>query len=293
VCERTKHPEDCHSYYDSCTMLWTQCPRNLHFNPVTQDCEHPCTAGCKSPCEIPGCTCPCDDTMPPKAVSDDCTLCEVCRGGQIVKEMCPPGIKNTCTERKCCELTRHETDCSLYYNHCSLTWSHCPGNLHFNEATYTCDHPCTAGCKDRRDIGECCPADGEVYEDPCSCDMYYLCTNGIKEPVKCEEGLQYNSTSRRCDYSCSGGCPKLFAGKPECCASTSGKPEPQCPSTMHPIFLPHPSNSQFFYKCLNGVRSCMRCPLQHRWNTDMDICDEEACSRPETPFDPRLGLTRY
>ncbi|KDR15984.1 putative chitinase 3 [Zootermopsis nevadensis] len=165
-----------------------------------------------------------------------------------------------------------------------MTWSRCPGDLHFNEVTRTCDHPCRAGCKDRREIGACCPADGEVYEDPCTCDMYYLCTNGIKELVKCEDGLQYNNTLGRCDNSCSGGCPKLFAGNPECCASTSGKPEPQCPATTYPIFLPHPSSSQFFYKCVNGVRSCIRCPLQRRWNTDTDTCDETACSRPETPF---------
>jgi hypothetical protein len=54
--------------------------------------------------------------------------------------------------------------------------------------------------------------------------------------------------------------------------------------TMYPIFLPHPSNSQFFYECINGVRSCKRCPLQRRWNTDMDICDETSCLQQEDPF---------
>jgi hypothetical protein len=94
----------------------------------------------------------------------------------------------------------------------------------------------------------------------------------------------YNSTLRRRDSSCSGGCPKLFLGKPECCASTSGKPEPSCPSTLYPIFLPHPSNSQFFYECLSGVRSCKRCPLQSRWNTDIDICEELYCLQQDNPF---------
>jgi hypothetical protein len=196
-----------------------------------------------------------------------------------MEEICPNDLSNKCPGSKCCALTRHETDCQIYYNQCSQTWSRCPGNLHFNQATQTCDHPCNAGCQHRRDIRECCPTEGEVYEDPCSCEAYYSCRNGIKELVKCENGQQYNRVSRRCDSSCSGDCPKLFAGKPECCASTSGKPEPQCPTTTYPIFLPHPSNARYFYQCLNGVRSCNRCPFQHRWNTDTDTCDETHCPK--------------
>ncbi len=62
--------------------------------------------------------------------------------------------------------------------------------------TQSCDHQCTAGCKDPRDITEYCHTEGEVFENPCSCDMFYSCTNGIKELVKCEDGLQYNSAIR-------------------------------------------------------------------------------------------------
>ena len=182
--------------------------------------------------------------------------------------------------KKCCVFTRHQTDCQLYYNDCSQMWSRCPGNLHFNEVTQSCDHPCTAGCKDPKDIRECCSTDGEVFEDPCSCDMYYICRNGIKELVKCQDGLQYNSALRSCDKSCGCDCAKLFAGKPECCASTGGKPEPQCPDTTYPIYLPHPSNGQFFYTCLNGARSCSRCPLQHRGIIYTDTCETTSCDGP-------------
>jgi hypothetical protein len=284
TCERIEDPADCQRYYDTCTDSWEHCPGNLHFNPVTRTCEDPCTAGCKQPCEVGGCFCPCDENMPPRVDPADCTLCEVCRGGHIVKDLCPPSLISTCTANRCCSLTRHEADCQLYYNHCSHTWSHCPGNLHFNEATQVCDHPCDAGCKDRRDIEQCCDTEGDVSEDPCSCDMYYICAAGIKVPVSCEYGQQYNSTLRRCDSLCSGDCPKLFRGTPECCASTCGKPEPQCPWTTYPMFLPHPSNSQFFYECFNGVRSCKRCPLQLHWNSDMDICVETLCPQQDNPF---------
>jgi hypothetical protein len=284
TCERIEDPTDCQRYYDTCTESWEHCQGNLHFNPITKSCGDPCTAGCKHPCEIRGCFCPCDENMPPRADSTDCTICEVCRGGQIVKEVCPSSFIGKCTENKCCSLTRHDTDCQLYYNHCSLTWSHCPGNLHFNEATHACDHPCNAGCIDRRRIQECCETEGDILEDPCSCDTYYICTAGIKILVRCENGQQYNSSLRQCDSSCSGDCPKLFRVKPECCASTSGKPEPPCPSTTYPMFLPHPSNSRFFYECLNGVRTCRRCPSQLRWNTDMDVCDESFCPGQDNTF---------
>jgi hypothetical protein len=45
--------------------------------------------------------------------------------------------------------------------------------------------------------------------------------------------------------------------------------------------MPHPTNGQFFYTCLNGVRSCSRCPLQHRWNIDTDTCDGISSDGPK------------
>jgi hypothetical protein len=61
---------------------------------------------------------------------------------------------------------------------------------------------------------------------------------------------------------------------------------------MYPIFLPHPSNSEFFYECFNGVRSCKRCPLQHRWNIDMDICDKMSSPQQDNPFQSYGAPTR-
>jgi hypothetical protein len=205
------------------------------FNPATKKCEDPRKGN------IPECPC-CNITTPRRVSSKNCTICEVCRDGRKVEEICPTNISNKCPQNECCLFIGHQTDCQLYYNDCSQKWSRCPGNLHFNKVTQSCDHPCKAGCKDPKDIRECCTTEGEVFEDPCSCDMYYICKNVIKGLVKCPDGLQYNSALRRCDKSCSGDCAKLFAGKPECCVSTGGKPEPQCPDTMYPIFLPHPSN---------------------------------------------------
>ena len=284
-------PNNCEWYRNSCTDEPIPCPVNEKFNPATRKCEDPCQVYIKDcNCPLPFCVnitipnncewyrnnctgepIPCPDKLNFNSATGKCE--DPCK---VDIQDCPC----ECKPNKCCVFTRHETDCQLYYNNCSQMWSRCPGNLHFNEVSQSCDHPCRAGCMNPKDITECCSIEGEMVEDPCSCNTYYICSNGIKELVKCEGGLQYNSALRSCDKSCSCDCTKLFAGKPECCASTGGKPEPQCPDTMYPIFLPHPSNDQFFYTCLKGVRSCSRCPFQHRWNMNMDTCDEISCDGP-------------
>ena len=251
-CKKFPHPNICNQYRDECTYTWQECNGTLDFNPKTEKCANRCEE------YIEGCPCIKPPPIPPPV---NCENCERCKN-------CYTNLTENCTTIKSCEFRRHQKDCQLYYNDCSQMWSRCPGNLHFSEVTQSCVHPCNAGCKDPKGIRECCTTEGEVFEDPCSCNTYYICRNGIKELVKCEDGLQYNRALGHCDKSCSCECAKLFAGKPECCASTGDKPEPQCPVTTYPIFMPHPTNGQFFYTYLNGVRSCSRCPLQHRGNID-------------------------
>ncbi|PSN31373.1 hypothetical protein C0J52_23686 [Blattella germanica] len=119
----------------------------------------------------------------------------------------------------------------------------------------------------------------KTYEDPCSCEMYYKCENGAKVLAMCDSGFYYNETTQQCEPPCTYICPKLFFRKPECCASTKGKPEPVCPVTKYSIYLPHPSDSRWFYHCLNGVLYCNRCPPGYRWNLDTDTCDQD-CQCP-------------
>lgn len=179
-----------------------------------------------------------------------------------------------------CDDTEDPSDCNYYFTNCNERIK-CPAGQHFNKNSRSCENQCTAGCLDPSNISDChvCEPEGKTFEDPCSCEMYYKCVGGLRVLAMCDDGLHYNKTLGRCDAPCSDTCPKLFARKPECCASTKGKPQPLCPSTPYPVFLPHPSDSRWFYQCLQGVLYCNRCPPGHKWNIDEDTCDK-SCQCP-------------
>ncbi|XP_069691018.1 balbiani ring protein 3-like [Periplaneta americana] len=293
TCEDREDPNDCNFYYTKCNQR-VRCLNGQHFNKLTKVCENPCTAGCQNPSDIPQCK-ECQEEG--KILKYDCHSYSICRGGKIVSQLCRNDqyfdpITGTCTIGSCnptpppptppptCEDREDPKDCNYYYKNCDQRVK-CPLGQHFNRERKQCENQCTANCLDPKSIPGChrCAPEGKTFEDPCSCEMYYKCENGVKVLAMCESGLHYNNTIGVCDVPCSDTCPKLFARKPECCASTKGKPEPQCPTTVYSIFLPHPSDSRWFYQCLQGVLYCNRCPPGHRWNIDEDTCDN-SCQCP-------------
>ncbi|PSN34550.1 hypothetical protein C0J52_24353 [Blattella germanica] len=280
-CEDKPDPNDCSFYITNCNQR-VQCPQNQHFNRRTKKCEDACTAGCLNPSDLPQCrNCP-----EGKILQSDCQYYVICRNNQPEQVKCNvhehfDQNAKRCVPGPCCEDKPDPTDCAYYITNCNQR-TPCPPNQHYNRANKRCEDKCLAGCVDPKQLPEChgeCQPEGKTFEDPCSCEMYYKCENGKKVLGMCDKGLHYNSTLGRCDAPCGDVCVKLFARKPECCASTKGKPEPHCPSSKLSIFLPHPSDSRWFYQCVDGVLYCNRCPPGHRWNIDEDTCDE-SCQCP-------------
>ena len=285
TCEDQPDPYDCNYYIRNCKDR-TKCPDGQHFNRNTKHCENQCTAGCQDPRNIPQCRECADDG---KILKYDCQSYVACVGGKVTHVVCRSDQHFNLTTAKCeagscdtgrCEDTEDPSDCSYYLTNCNERRK-CPTGQHFNKNTRRCEDQCTAGCVDPSNISEChtCEPEGKTFEDPCSCETYYRCVGGVRVLAMCDDGLHYNNTLGRCDVPCSDICPKLFARKPECCASTKGKPQPLCPSTPYSVFLPHPSDSRWFYQCLQGVLYCNRCPPGHKWNTDEDTCDK-SCQCP-------------
>jgi hypothetical protein len=285
TCDDQPDPYDCNYYIRSCKDRM-KCPEGQHFNRDTKHCENQCTAGCQNPRDIPQCRECADDG---KILQYDCQSYTVCVGGKVTPVLCRSDQHFNFTTVKCeagpcdtgrCEDTEDPGDCSYYFTNCNERRK-CPRGQHFNKNTRSCEDLCTAGCVDPSNISECngCEPEGKTFEDPCSCETYYKCVGGVRVLAMCDVGLHYNKTLGRCDAPCSDICPKLFARKPECCASTKGKPQPICPSTPYSVLLPHPSDSRWFYQCLQGVLYCNRCPPGHKWNIDEDTCDK-SCQCP-------------
>ncbi|XP_021926377.1 proprotein convertase subtilisin/kexin type 5-like [Zootermopsis nevadensis] len=284
VCEDKEDATDCSYYIKNCDQR-TKCPLGQHFNKLTKACENQCTAGCQNPEDIPQCR----HCQEGKILQYDCHSYKICTGGKIVPVICRDDqyfdeASGSCKPGSCnppvCEDKEDATDCSYYIKNCDQR-TKCPLGQHFNKLTRACENQCTAGCQNPSTISDCylCEPEGKTFEDPCSCEMYYKCVGGVRVLEVCDSGLHYNRTLGRCDTPCTDICPKLFARKPECCTSTRGKPEPLCPSTTYSVFLPHPSDSRWFYQCLQGVLYCNRCPPGHKWNTDEDTCDK-SCQCP-------------
>ncbi|XP_023727605.1 proprotein convertase subtilisin/kexin type 5-like [Cryptotermes secundus] len=283
-CEDIEDPTDCNYYIKNCNQR-TRCPVGQHFNKLTKRCENQCTAGCQKPEDIPQCRL-CQEG---EILQYDCHSYTICEGGKLVPVTCRADqyfdvLSGTCKIGSCdpnpCEDVEDPADCNYYFTNCNQR-KKCPQGQHFNRKTKRCENQCTAGCIDPSKISDChlCEPEGKTFEDPCSCEMYYVCKGGVRVIAMCDDGLHYNRTLAQCDVPCSDTCPKLFARKPECCASTKGKPEPLCPSTTYSVFLPHPSDSRWFYQCQQGVLYCNRCPPGYKWNTDEDTCDK-SCQCP-------------
>jgi hypothetical protein len=284
-CEDQEDPHDCNYYIRNCTER-IKCPEGQHFNKHSKRCENQCTAGCQNPNDIRQCReCPQEGQI----LQYDCHSYIMCIEGKITPFMCRSDQHFNLTSAKCeigscdssrCNDTEDPSDCNYYFTNCNERIK-CPAGQHFNKNSRSCENQCTAGCLDPSNISDChvCEPEGKTFEDPCSCEMYYKCVGGLRVLAMCDDGLHYNKTLGRCDAPCSDTCPKLFARKPECCASTKGKPQPLCPSTPYPVFLPHPSDSRWFYQCLQGVLYCNRCPPGHKWNIDEDTCDK-SCQCP-------------
>ncbi|KAJ9580996.1 hypothetical protein L9F63_023823 [Diploptera punctata] len=279
-CEDKPDPHDCSYYITNCNQR-IACPSNQHFNSHTRKCENVCTAGCQNPQQLPEC----NKCIEGKILQSDCQNYVICRNGIPEQVRCKSNERfdinaRRCVPGSCCQDKPDPNDCSYYITNCNQRTA-CPPNQHYNKYNKRCEDKCVAGCIDATQIPDCrseCE-EGKTYEDPCSCDMYYICQNGKKVLTMCHEGLHYNRTLSHCDAPCADVCVKLFARNPECCASTKGKPEPNCSLTKLPVFLPHPSDSRWFYQCIDGVLYCNRCPPGHRWNTDADTC-ENTCLCP-------------
>lgn len=251
-CIRIAHEKDCDKFYlcDHGREMIVECAKGLHFNPATQMCDYPKSAGCSDSC---GWTC-----CPPK--------------GSPVKVRLP-----------------HECSCAKYYE-CldeDRILRKCPSGMHFDDRRKRCVPAEEAGCVIKMetpptDAATRCPKDdvGRPVNLPHQreCDLYYECSKGEMILRKCQANTSFNPQLGRCDLP-----ENIQCNVSACCGINEGFPvpsdeddivpeEPKCPAEGT-AKLPHPEKCSLYYVCDNGSKTVHECPSGLHFNPVTDQCD--------------------
>ncbi|XP_042875684.1 uncharacterized protein LOC122255573 [Penaeus japonicus] len=100
-----------------------------------------------------------------------------------------------------------------------------------------------------------CPENG-LYPHPRKCSEYVSCVNSVATVQQCSLGLQYNPTSRSCDYPKFAKCN---ANEEASCTLSNPPAPPRLPNPNTEIcdceccLKPHPEDCSSFYYCAPGA----------------------------------------
>ncbi|XP_042889196.1 balbiani ring protein 3-like isoform X1 [Penaeus japonicus] len=198
--------------------------------------------------------------------------------------------RRVCSPLTCPEpngLFAHPTDCHRYVK-CMNGHAYaenCPANLHFNEASGSCDHPenakCdinkrleTEGCSLRSPKARSLPGETD-FSVECNCDCcmkphkdcnkYYECKDNVAYVKECGGDLVFNPALEQCDLPTNYECPK-----PVICGCHCRYPvDDECNA---------------YYDCRNGEAEKKYCTEGLLFNPDTRMCDiAENVDCPTTP----------
>ncbi|XP_054003273.1 uncharacterized protein LOC128889575 [Hylaeus anthracinus] len=231
-------------------------------------------------------------------------------------EKCPPpGSSQTM-------LLPYECSCSEYYE-CSngdAFLRHCHSGELFDRKLKKCVSKEIADCNlvlpttnpllDTNDTDKIrtsrCPANGshEIVYLPheCMCNMYFLCKDGELIRQFCPKGEVFDDVNQVCDF------PTITSEPTESTESSTITTIPtkptdpsangRCPPSGH-VKIPHETDCNRYYECLNGVEKPSKCLDGHYFNELLQICDLPENTKchsskdAECSTDFRCGIIRF
>lgn len=221
----------------------------------------------------------------------------------------------------------HE-NCRQYYKcyHGGLITKLCPNGLHFNTELEVCNW--NVECHDKlirakkdseprivadsmldemdseeldnddpTNAYEICQSPGSngVYVAHEHCNEFYKCSHGQAVPVKCAEGLLYNTMTQKCDWSHNVECGSrlgpvienhfsitktsrhsalpYLAEEIERSHSDPDQAKAICSSRYSDGVVVAHEYCDKFYKCFAGVPNAMKCPVNLLYNPIKEHCD--------------------
>ncbi|KAH8379044.1 hypothetical protein KR009_002817 [Drosophila setifemur] len=120
------------------------------------------------------------------------------------------------------------------------------------------------------------------------CASYVYCNGEDSFRDSCPEHTFFDESSQECAFDDAGTCLRGSDGEPEASSSTPpivaigtspapspaaapGAARPQCDSSGDGVH-PHPQRCEYYYRCLSGYLTIVRCPLNSAFDFATDQC---------------------
>lgn len=285
-----KHWNDCQKFIEcgeNSTVVF-QCPENSFFNPKTLVCDFAMYHECEADLDV-------DD-----ALLNMQNLIEAPAGYLTATTVC--------NELHLGAKFQHSEHCNMFY-HCSSFGPilfECPASLLFSSVINVCNWPQFVDCNGVGDGGDggdggggdddidfsgegicpanCiednrCPIDCDIdlrttlLPHPSRCDVFLQCKNGCACSKRCEAGLYWSTTLRRCVERYRSDCeeiPRVDCPVHDCA------PNELCPvvdDPDNPILLPHPERCDAYKQCHQGEACTVECADGLEYNPVTEVCD--------------------
>lgn len=146
------------------------------------------------------------------------------------------------------------------------------------------------GTSEVPNVNEECTEGVTYFPSSTDCSKYYQCVDsGQAVQMNCPPGLEFHPIELVCDWpngfclidgttSTEGTVPTEGTGPTEEPGSTTEAPEineecPEIDEIDNPVHLPHPTDCNKFFKCLQGVAYEHSCPEGQHWSIENSWCD--------------------
>jgi hypothetical protein len=110
-----------------------------------------------------------------------------------------------------------------------------------------------------------------------NCSVFWECYNGVKYPMECSPGLEFNAAIQDCEDPSLANCdPYASTTSNSNHTTTPGPttgPEPDCPHSDDLIYFPYYGDCTKYWECFAGNSYLYSCPDGLWWHQEINQCD--------------------
>ena len=164
--------------------------------------------------------------------------------------------------------------CNIYH-HCLAGVDYaeqCPHQLVWNDRKKMCDWQTSVNCTGRiipvaqGQTSFCTDKADNKYVDAIYCNVFHHCVGGIDNVVRCDEELQWNDLTKKCDWESRVKCMGKMLPSEKHYNSTFCIGKPDGPYA-------HEEYCNVYHVCESGTDNIRQCPNQLFWDFKTKRCD--------------------
>jgi hypothetical protein len=164
--------------------------------------------------------------------------------------------------------------CNIYH-HCLAGVDYaeqCPHQLVWNDRKKMCDWQTSVNCTGRiipvaqGQTSFCTDKADNKYVDAIYCNVFHHCVGGIDNVVRCDEELQWNDQTKKCDWESKVKCMGKMLPSEKHYNSTFCIGKPDGPYA-------HEEYCNVYHVCESGTDNIRQCPNQLFWDFKTKRCD--------------------